>query len=103
MARIQSQQEIAYNNLVSQSDFKNVKHICETYNESIKKYQEYRKALDSGRIEDACEELSNAAHKLAAVVEWSVKNLVWNYYNDQMKSNPSDVRYAEWERITRFK
>lgn len=103
MEKIQTDQEIAYNNLVSQTDFKKEKHIYATYNDSIKAYKRYRKAFEAGCLGDACEELSNAAHKLAAVVEWSVKNLVWNYYKRQMMMNPSDSRYTEWERTIRFK
>lgn len=41
MEKIQTDQEIAYNNLVSKTDFKKEKHIYATYNDSIKAYKRY--------------------------------------------------------------
>ena len=102
MNTLTSQQE-EYNKLVASKDFKNKNHIYSTYNDSIKNYKRYRVALDSGRYNDACDELTNAAHKLAATVEWSAKYLIWVYYNKQIALYDGDSRVPSWKQYIQFK
>ena len=50
----------------------------------------------------AAQELSNAALKLAAAVEWAEKNVVFNKYYQLMKRKPMDPQIDKWDRMSRF-
>lgn len=104
MEDIMQERKEEYDNLLASKSFKDREHIYSTYNESVLYYEKYRKASELMHVKDAADNLSIAAMKLAVVVEWAAKNLVYYYYYNKMQiygSTHSD--YEKWEKITRFK
>lgn len=91
-----------YEKLVAGKNFRSKDQIISGYNESIKAYERFRRAVAEGKYNEAAEELSTAASKLAATVEWSEKYVVFHKYNQMLKSCTNDSQKEEWERICRF-
>lgn len=69
---------------------------------SIKCYEKFRLAILSRNYNAAAQELSNAALKLAAAVEWSEKYVVFHKYDLLKQANPSNPECGEWDRKCRF-
>lgn len=91
-----------YKKLVAGKNFRNKEQIISGYNESIKSYERFRKAVFDNKFNDAAEELSTAACKLAATVEWAEKHVVYHRYNQLLQIYPNSPSREEWERICNF-
>lgn len=104
MGNIMQERKKEYDKLLESKSFQCKEHIYSTYNESIAYYKKYREASELMHAKEAADNLSIAAMKLAVVVEWSAKNLVFFYYKNKMQlygTTHSD--YEKWEKITNFK
>ncbi len=100
-----SKMEQKYNEYVSNmgQNFKDKFRIFSVYNQSIGNYMRFRTKITEGLYNEAAEELTNAAMKLAAVVEWSEKYLIYNYYDKKIKSEPNSTQISDWEKKREFK
>lgn len=92
-----------YEKLIASKNFRNKETIISGYNESIKSYEKFRKAVLDSKFNDAAEELSTAANKLAATVEWAEKYIVYHKYSQLLQIYPNSPQKEEWERICKFK
>lgn len=100
--KISKESEQEYKKRTAGKNFLQKKQIILAYNDSIKCYEKFRTAILTRNYNTAAQELSNAAMKLAAAVEWAEKYVVFNKYNLLIKINPSDSKLAEWDRKCRF-
>lgn len=100
--KISEEAQKEYNKIIAGKNFRQKDQIILAYNDSIKCYKNFRVAISTGNYNTAAQELSNAALKLAAAVEWSEKNVVFHRYNQLMQISPNDLRINEWDRKCRF-
>lgn len=100
--RISKEAEREYNRIIAGRNFRQKEQIILAYNDSIKCYEKFRTAILTRNYNTAAQELSNAALKLAAAVEWAEKYVVFHKYNRFMQMNPGDPRFDEWDRKRRF-
>lgn len=102
MGAITQDARVKYERLVEGRNFRNKEQIISGYNESIKSYEKFRKAVINGKFNDAAEELSTAASKLAATVEWAEKYVVFHKYNQLLQIYPDSPLKEEWESMCKF-
>ncbi|MCI8939612.1 MAG: hypothetical protein HFH12_06400 [Dorea sp.] len=100
--RISEEAECEYNKIIAARNFRQKEQIISAYNDSIKCYKRFRTAILERNYNMAAQELSNAALKLAAAVEWSEKYVVFHKYNLLLQLNPNSSEYNEWDRKCRF-
>ena len=100
--RISKEAEREYNRIIAGRNFRQKEQIILAYNDSIKCYEKFRTAILTRNYNTAAQELSNAALKLAAAVEWAEKYVVFHKYNRLMQINPGVPRFDEWDRKRRF-
>ena len=97
-----SKEECEYQKSVIGNNCKQKETIIAAFNDSIKCYGQFRLAISVRNYDTAAQELCNAAMKLAAVVEWSEKYVVFYKYKQLMQANPNSSEYNEWNRKSRF-
>lgn len=102
MGGISQEAKERYEKLVAERNFRNKETIIMGYNESVKSYERFRKAVLDNKFNEAAEELSTAASKLAATVEWAEKHIVFHKYYQLLQVCPSSPLKTEWERICNF-
>ena len=95
--KISEEAKLEYNKIITGKNFRQKEQIVSAYNDSIKCYEKFRKAILARNYNAAAQELSNAALKLAAAVEWSEKHIVFHRYNQLIQINPNSSKYDEWD------
>lgn len=92
-----------YDRYIRGKNFRQIDTIVSGYNDSLKNYERFRKAVVTRNYNAAAEELTHAAMKLAAVVEWSAKHVIFRIYDPLVNTDPNNPNFAEWDRKCRFK
>ena len=101
-AKISKDAKMEYDKLISGRNFRQKDQIVRAYNESIKGYNNFRKAISRSNFNEAAQELSSAALKLAAAVEWAEKYVIFNKYSLLKQTEFDQSKIAEWDRRCRF-
>lgn len=92
-----------YEKYVNGKNFRQIETIVSGYNGSIKNYERFREAVLTRKYNTAAEELTHAAMKLAATVEWSAKHVIFQIYDPLANTDPSNLKFTELDRKRRFK
>lgn len=100
--KVSEEAQKEYDKIIARKNFRQNEQIILAYNDSIKCYKKFRTAILTRNYNTAAQELSNAALKLAAAVEWAEKNVVFNKYYQLMKRKPMDPQIDKWDRMSRF-
>ena len=100
--RVSKETEQEYDKIIKGKNFRQKDQIIGAYNDSIKCYEKFRAAVLRKNYNTAAQELSNAALKLAAAVEWAEKYVVFHKYYRLYEMNPNDAKADEWKRKYRF-
>ena len=100
--KISKDAKMEYDKLISGRNFRQKDQIVRAYNESIKGYNNFRKAISRSNFNEAAQELSSAALKLAAAVEWAEKYVIFNKYSLLKQTEFDQSKIDEWDRRCRF-
>lgn len=100
--KISEEAKREYDKIITGKNFRQKEQIILAYNDSIKCYEKFRTAVLTRNYNTAAQELSNAALKLAAAVEWSEKYVVFHRYNSLAETCTDSPQFDEWDRNRRF-
>ena len=100
--KISEEAKREYDKIITGKNFRQKEQIILAYNDSIKCYEKFRTAVLTRNYNTAAQELSNAALKLAAAVEWSEKYVVFHKYNSLAETCTDSPQFDEWDRNRRF-